>query len=258
MRILCIGDVTGDIGCEHLRKTLPQIKSQENIDVVICNGENSSDNNGISEMSARFLLDSGVDMLTCGNHTFKNNCVHDFLDYSESIVRPANFPTSAPGVGMRYIDKGKYAIAVINILGTKYLEPLACPFYAADELVSKAKFDGVKIIIIDFHAETTSEKRAMGFHLDGQITALVGTHTHVQTADAQILPNGTGYITDLGMCGPVQSVLGVSPAESIKFLRSKLPVKFVHAKGVCKLDGVILDVDESTGKSVGIKAINVR
>lgn len=258
MKILCIGDVTGNIGCEHLRKVLPSFKAREAIDVVICNGENSSDNNGISEMSVRFLLDSGVDMVTTGNHTYKNNCVYNFLDTSENIVRPANFPKGSPGVGMKYVDRGKYRVAVINILGTKHLEPLSCPFDAADELVKTAKNDGIKVIIIDFHAETTAEKRALGFHLDGKISALVGTHTHVQTADAQVLPQGTGYITDLGMCGPVQSVLGVDPNGSIKFLRSKMPVKFIHATGECMLNGAVLEVDEATGKCVNIRAVDIR
>ena len=257
MRVLCIGDVVSLKGCEFLRQKLPLFKKENNIDVVIVNGENSADGNGITPTSAKYLLDSGVDAVTTGNHVFKRPEFLDYLEQSKFVIRPANYPNSAPGTGMCYIDLGYTRVAVINLLGTVGLEALDNPFYKVDLLIDRAKKDDIKIIIVDFHAEATAEKKALGFYLDGKVSAVFGTHTHVQTADAQILPNGTGYITDVGMTGPYLSVLGIDPQNAIKKLREHLPVRFSYADSPCFMQGVLFDIDKGDGKCTQIKSINI-
>ena len=197
MKILAIGDVVSQQGCDYLREKLFALKNEYGADLVIVNGENSAIGNGILPQSARFIFDSGADVITLGNHALKRREIYDFLDENEFIIRPANYHKSAPGKGCVILDKGAYRVAVINLQGTVYLDGIENPFDAAEREVENAKAQGVNVIIIDFHAEASIEKRAMGFFLDGKISALFGTHTHVQTSDEQILPNGTGYITDL-------------------------------------------------------------
>lgn len=257
MNILCVGDVCGHIGTEYLCDVLPVLKRREGIDFTIINGENSADGNGILPHSAKALFDAGADVITGGNHTFRKQEIFDMLDSSHGILRPANMPDSTPGKGYELFDCGRTNVGVINLLGTTYMESLPCPFKAAEQIVAKLKAQGAKIIIIDFHAEATSEKRALGFMLDGQISALFGTHTHVQTADEQILPCGTGYITDLGMTGPIHSVLGVKPEIIIKKFTDKLPVRFALADGECELSGCIFTCDDRSGKCLSVKRIKI-
>lgn len=258
MKILAIGDVIGKIGCTFLREKLPQLKKIRQIDVVIANGENSSDGNGITPASAEYLFTSGVDVITTGNHAFRRKESYDLYDNCEYLIRPANFPNgTTPGKGMTILDMGKIQVAVINLMGTAYLEPLDCPFKEADRLIAQAKEANAKIIIVDFHAEATGEKRAMGYYLDGRVSAMFGTHTHVQTSDATILPQGTGYITDVGMTGPIDSVLGVKPEIIIKKFTEKLPQRFEIATGDCKLNCVLMEIDDKTGKTVNIEAIEI-
>ena len=258
MIVLAIGDVVGKAGCDWLRRALPDLKRKHRVDLVVANGENAHSGNGLTPSDADFLLSSGVDVITGGNHTFRQQNVYDLLDESYRILRPANFPDAAPGKGYALVDMGYTAVAVINLMGLAFLEPLDCPFEAADRLIARAKADGCKVILIDFHAEATSEKRALGFYLDGQISALFGTHTHVQTSDAQVLPGATGYITDLGMTGPAQSVLGVKPEASITRLKDKVPVRFVNAEGPCVLEGCLFDIDEKSGACRSATAIRVK
>ena len=207
MRLLFIGDVVGSSGCEFLMKRLPGYKKENSIDVCIANGENSAQGNGVTPVSCKMLYDSGVDFITLGNHSFKRPEVIEYLDKDPTIIRPYNFPKGAPGKGVGIIEKGRIRIAVINLMGTVYLEALNNPFEEIDRALSEV--EDCKTVIVDFHAEATAEKRAMGFYVDGRVTALLGTHTHVQTADAQLLPKGTAYITDVGMTGPINSILGV-------------------------------------------------
>ena len=256
MRILCIGDVVGSVGCEFLRKTLPSFKRFNAIDVVICNGENSADGNGITTVSARHLFDSGVDAITLGNHSFRRKEVFDYLDSSEFIARPYNFSSkSVPGHGVINLDMGKTTISVINIMGNIFVENgLQNAFEAVDQALAEAEG---KIIIVDFHAEATSEKRAMGYYLDGRVSALFGTHTHVQTSDAQVLPNGTGYITDVGMTGTIHSVLGVKTDIIINRLKTGLPARFDLASGECRLEGVIFEVNDSDSKCISAESVRV-
>ncbi|MBQ5889586.1 MAG: TIGR00282 family metallophosphoesterase [Clostridia bacterium] len=257
MNILCIGDVVGSIGCEFLRSKLSVLKRIEGIDAVIVNGENSADGNGITPVSAKHILDSGADIITGGNHSFRRPEMHTVLDESDCIIRPANYPEGTYGKGYTIIDLGFTRIGVINILGVVYTESLDCPFKTADSIIEKLKNDGIKNILIDIHAEATAEKKALAYHLDGRVSAVFGTHTHTQTADEQILPNGTGFITDLGMVGPTDSVLGVKSELAIKKMKDKLPVRFAIADGKCHLDGCIFTIDVKTAKCTCVERIHI-
>ncbi len=254
MRILCIGDVVGNSGCKFLRNALPTLKNKYKVDIVMVNGENSAQGNGILPSSATHLLDSGVDIITTGNHVFKRREIFDMLEENQPIIRPANYNSAAPGRGVYELDMMKYSITFINLMGTAMLEPLDNPFHAIDKILEGVES---KIIVLDFHAEATAEKIAMGYHLDGRVSLVVGTHTHVQTADAQILPNKTGYITDLGMCGGVQSVLGVKPENAIHRFKTHLPTRFENVDSQQYLSGIIADIDEKTGECLYIEAIRL-
>ena len=255
MNILAIGDVVASSGCRFLREKLPSLKKAEKIDLVIANGENSADGNGITPTSADYLLCSGVDIITLGNHTFRRKEIYDVLDKSECIVRPANYPkNTTPGKGYTVYDMGRIQVAVINLLGCSYLNPLDDPFSVIDDVLGKTD---TKIVILDFHAEATAEKLAMAYYLDGKVSAVFGTHTHVQTSDERILPKGTGYITDVGMTGPYESVLGIRPDIAVKKFKEKLPVKFETAEGKCRLDCVKFTIDDKSGRTVDIKRMEI-
>lgn len=256
MRILCIGDVVGSIGCSFLRTKLPVLKKVKGIDFVICNGENSSDGNGITPSSAKFLFDSGVDAITLGNHTFRRKEAYEYIDENPFVVRPANFPEkTTPGQGIANIDTGRRIISVINIMGNSFMDnTLNCAFESIDKTLEKAESN---IIIVDFHAEATGEKRAMGFYLDGRVSAVFGTHTHVQTSDIQILPKKTGYITDVGMTGTKDSVLGVKSEIIIEKLKTKLPARFDLASGDCKMECAIFDIDDKTGRCENTESLRI-
>ena len=255
MNILCIGDVVGSQGCQFLRAHLPALKRTKAIDLVIANGENSADGNGITPASAEYLLDSGVDVITTGNHSFRRRESYELYDSCEALLRPANFPPAAPGCGLRVVDMGRTRVAVINLMGTVYMESLRCPFETLDALLKTP--DLPKLVVVDFHAEATGEKRALGFYADGRVTALFGTHTHVQTADECLLPHSTGYISDAGMTGVIDSVLGVKPEIIIGKLRTKMPARFDWAKGPCKMDCVLFSADERTGLCTGVERISL-
>ncbi len=256
MRILCIGDVVGSIGCQFLRSKLPSLKKVKGIDFVICNAENSADGNGITPSSAKFLFDSGVDAITLGNHTFRRKEAYEYIDENIFIARPANFPEkTTPGSGIINVDTGRRIISIINIMGNVFMDNnLDCAFACADKMLEKAQGN---IVIVDFHAETTGEKRAMGYYLDGRVSAVFGTHTHVQTSDAQVLPKGTGYITDAGMTGTIHSVLGVKSEIIIDKLKTKLPARFDLASGECKMECVVFDIDDKTGKCLDAYALRI-
>ena len=256
MNILCIGDVVGSVGCEFLRERLPALKKLKAVDLVIANGENSADGNGITPVSYRHLLDSGVDVVTTGNHSFRRREAYELYDSEETLLRPANFPTGAtPGRGLCIVDLGRVQVAVINLMGTVYLESLRCPFETLEELL---KTPGLpRLCVVDFHAEATGEKRAMGFFAEGKVTALFGTHTHVQTADECLLPRHTGYLTDVGMTGPITSVLGVRPDCIIHKLTTKLPTRFETAKGPCHMDCALFTADEKTGLCTGVERLSL-
>ncbi len=257
LRILSVGDVCYESGCDYLLKALPKLKKDKSIDFTVVNGENSASSNGISPQSASLILSAGADVVTGGNHTLHRKDFRHLLDENQRLLRPDNLPDVAYGSGYCLVDMGHTRVAVINLLGQVYLDMLGAenPFLAADNLIDKAENDGADIIIIDFHAEATSEKRAMGYYLDGRVSAVFGTHTHVQTNDAQILPKGTAYMTDLGMTGPVQSILGVDADIIIDRFKNKGQGRFMPAEGECRLEGLIFEVDRKTGKALSAEAI---
>lgn len=255
MRVLCVGDVVGSAGCAHLEQVLPRIKRELAVDVCVVNGENAADGNGITPVAAQRVLAAGADVITGGNHTFRRREFYDCLEENETLLRPANLPQGAPGRGMTVVDRGRYQVTVINLQGTVYMESLRCPFETLDALLEEAGHP--RFCVVDFHAEATAEKKALAFYADGRISALYGTHTHVATADEQILPQGTGFITDVGMTGPTVSCLGVEPALSIEKMRSKLPVRFAVAEGPCALDAVLFTLDDATGHTVAVQRVRV-
>ncbi len=255
VNILCIGDVVGSVGLNFLRGKLPALKKVKGVDLVICNGENTADGNGVTPSSARHLFDSGVDVITTGNHSFRRKESYDFYDSCEALLRPANFTSAAPGRGLMIADLGRVRVAVINLMGTLFLENYRCPFETLDELLKTP--DLPKLCIVDFHAEATGEKRAMGFYADGRVTGLFGTHTHVQTADECLLPHSTGYITDAGMTGAIDSVLGVKPETSIRRFLTKMPTRFELAKGPCRMDCVLFSADERTGLCQSVERLSI-
>ncbi len=250
MKILAIGDIVGSIGCRYLREQLPALKKREGIDLVIANGENSADGNGFTPSSAEYIFSSGVDVITGGNHTFRRRESYDTLENCPSLIRPANYPSTAPGRGYTVYDLGSRQAAVINLMGCMFMEALDDPYAVIERILREID---TPIILLDFHAEATAEKLALAYYLDGRISAMFGTHTHVQTSDERILPGGTGYITDVGMTGPYESVLGVKPELSIRKFKDKLPVRFELADGRCRMDCILFTIDEKTGRTTAVK-----
>ena len=255
MRIFMIGDVVGAPGCAFVRRHLPALKKIKGIDLCIANGENSAVGNGILPVSAQHLFDSGVDFITTGNHAFNRREMYPYFDERRDVIRPANYPDENPGTGFGVVDLGRTQVAVLNLSGNSFLaDNLENVFFCADRMLKQLK--DYRIIVVDLHAESTGEKRALAFYLDGKVSVVAGTHTHVQTADAQILPAGTGYITDLGMTGPKQSVLGVRHDVIIGKMRTGIPARFdVPNTDDCILNGCIFDVDDKTGKTVSVERV---
>lgn len=255
MNILFIGDVVSSPGRAMIDEYVPKLKEKYRPAVTIINGENAAGGNGITKKIYKRFLQVGAQAVTLGNHTWANKEIFDFIDEEKNIVRPANFPEGTPGKGIVYIKVNDQEIAIINLQGRTFLTPIDCPFKKADELVESAR-KRTPYIFVDFHAEATSEKQAMGWYLDGKVSGVVGTHTHVQTADERILPNGTGFITDVGMTGPYDSILGVEKETIINRFISALPARFeVDKKGRNQLNGIVLTLDPSTGKATDIKRI---
>ncbi len=254
MKILAVGDIVGNAGVKELQKRLPIIKEKYHIDFVIVNGENSAEGMGITEKNFQDILKAGTDIVTMGNHTWGKKDIFKFIDHSQ-IIRPANYPDNVVGKGYQITEKNGKKIAVINLIGRVDIPVLSeNPFLKAKEIVERLQ-NQVDIIIIDFHAEATAEKIAMGYYLDGKITAIFGTHTHVQTADEIILPNGTAYITDIGMTGPKNSVIGMDINASIKRFETTLPERYRIAEGENMLNAVIIDIDDNTNKAININRI---
>lgn len=254
LRVMILGDVVGQGGCDHIRAVLPGLRRLYSADVVIANGENSAEGNGILPHSANHLMDSGVDVITTGNHALRRREIYSLMEERDWLIRPANLHPEAPGRGFTLYDGRRFQLCVINLMGTVYMENLENPFDCIDRILQGVQ---TKNIIVDFHAEATSEKLAMGFYLDGRVSAVVGSHTHVQTADERILPKGTGYITDLGMCGAFHSVLGVRPELAIRRLRTHLPTRFENDPGPQRLSGVVVEINPQTGRAIKIERINV-
>lgn len=254
VRILFIGDVVGRPGRKILKVYLKEIIQSEAIDLVIVNGENAAGGFGINSEISQELINAGVDVITLGNHTWDNREVFRVLENQPRVIRPANYPAGTPGEGFYIAETNQgVLVGIINLLGQVFLEALNCPFETAMENLNNIKRK-TNIIIIDFHAEATSEKKALGWYLDGKVTAVLGTHTHVTTADERILPQGTGYITDIGMTGPSDSVLGIAPEIIVNKFLTKRPARFEVADGPIELNGIILESNEF-GQAISIKRI---
>ncbi|BBU39746.1 TIGR00282 family metallophosphoesterase [Aeribacillus sp. FSL K6-1121] len=254
MKVLFVGDVVGAKGREMVEQYLPKLKKKYNPEVTIVNGENSAHGKGITVKIYQKLLSLGVQAVTMGNHTWDKKEIFEFIDEAKALVRPANFPEGTPGKGIVYVEADGKELAVINLQGRTFLPAIDCPFRKADELIQEAK-KRTPYIFVDFHAEATSEKQAMGWYLDGKVSAVVGTHTHVQTADERILDKGTAFITDVGMTGPYDGILGVDREAVLKKFLTNLPVRFEINEGRGQLNAVLVEIEEGTGKAKSIKRI---
>lgn len=255
MNILIIGDVTSPAGIEHLRKNLWRVREENKIDFCVVNGENASFVTGISAELADILLSAGADVITGGNHTLRNRSAYTYLDDTREILRPINFGDEAPGHGYTIVDADGYRILVINALGNIHIDPvLDSPFPYIDKLLSR-EAGNYDFSVLDIHAEATGEKLAVGYAYDGKINVIFGTHTHVQTADEQILPNGTGYISDVGMCGESGGVIGMDAECVVERIRTKLPYKFKVAGGTPVASAVIFTLDNTSHRVTNIKRL---
>ena len=254
MKILAIGDVVGTRAVAYLRENLWKKRSELGADVVVVNGENASEIHGISHADAEELLSSGADVITLGNHAFGKKDVYTLLNDSNCVIRPANYPPLVPGAGSTVLNLGGWRVLFINVLGTALMESMACPFATVDRILAR-EAGNYDVSVMDVHAESTSEKLALGRYFDGKINVIFGTHTHVATADEQILPLGTGYITDVGMTGPVNGVIGSDAQGVIERMRTKIPVYFRVADGEIKAHGALFDFDINKKRVVCVKRI---
>jgi 2',3'-cyclic-nucleotide 2'-phosphodiesterase len=258
LRILFIGDIVGNTGLVMFQKHIARLKQEFKIDGIIVNGENSADGKGITPKIAQSLRHNGVNVITTGNHVWQKKEIMPYLNEHDDVLRPANFPGTCPGVGVTTFSCAGYDVGVMNIQGRVFMRELIdCPFRTAESILTYLK-TRTKIIFVDFHAETTAEKHGFGLFLDGQVSGVVGTHTHVQTADERILPNGTAFITDLGMVGSLNSMIGMKKDAIIWNMRTQMPVKFeVDNSMPVVMSGVWIEVDPSTGKATDIQRVRI-
>jgi len=255
MNILVIGDIVGKVGFTKLKEELPRLREENEIDFVIANGENMAEGMGITEKNYRDLLALDVDVITMGNHTWAKKEIFKFIN-EEHIIRPANYPKGVPGVGYRIFNCKNKKICVINLLGRAEINILTeNPFLNVNNIINKIK-EEVDIIVVDFHAEATAEKKAMGYYLDGKANIVFGTHTHIQTADEQVLPKGTAYITDIGMTGPKHSIIGMDIEASIKRFVTALPEKYKIASGEAMLNAVVFKINDENCRIESINRIS--
>ena len=255
MKILALGDVVGERALAYLSRHLPEQRRALGADLVIVNGENACEIKGISPTAAEKLIDAGADIITSGNHVFDRRDIYDYLDHSRTLLRPLNYPAECPGEGARVaVSADGWQVLVLNVSGCAFMDALANPIVSVERALDayRGKYD---VAVLDIHAEATSEKLAMAYCFDGRIAAMFGTHTHVQTADEQVLPGGSGYITDLGMTGPVHSVLGVVPETVIYKNRTHLPCRFAVADGEIRAHGALFEVDAAAGKCKSVKRV---
>ena len=253
VRLLFVGDVVGGLGRRTLASLLPALREEQALDFVVVNGENSAGGVGITERTARELLDMGADALTLGNHAYRHREVYEFLDRDERIVRPANFPKGSPGRGHTVVERDGVRLGVINLSGQLYLDAVRSPFSEADALVAELR-GAADHVLVDMHAEATSEKVALGWYLDGRVTAVVGTHTHVPTADARVLPGGTAYITDVGMTGPRGGVIGVKREQALERFLTLTNVRFETSKEDPWLNAVLIETGDG-GAATSIQQV---
>jgi metallophosphoesterase (TIGR00282 family) len=256
VNILMVGDVFGDSGRTAVGKLLPRLRQEHAIDFCVVNVENSAGGFGVTPAMARQVLEQGADVLTSGNHIWDKKEIVEYITKENLLLRPANFPVGTPGVGHVTVKAGPHRVAVLNLMGRVFMHPIDCPFRKADEIVPELRKE-TPIVLVDMHAEATSESVAMGWYLDGRVSAVVGTHRHVQTADERVLPGGTAYITDLGMTGPTDGVIGVDREVILQRFLSQMPARFEPAKGPAALHGVVIVVDPETGRASDIRRLRV-
>jgi len=255
MRILFIGDIVGEPGRRAVERLVPKIKKREGVEFVVANGENVAGGSGITPALAKELIDHGVDVITSGDHIWKRKEIVDEIESQRRLLRPANYPAGAPGFGSVVVgSESGIDVGVINLIGRVFMQAVECPFRVVKGEVERMK-DKARVIIVDIHAEATSEKIALGWYLDGLVSAVIGTHTHVQTADEKILPNGTAFISDAGMTGPFDGVIGRKKEQILARFITQMPTRFEMAEGDIQLHGVIVDIDEKTGKANSIKRV---
>src|SRR5712692_1439916 len=256
MNILMVGDIYGEPGRAALQKLLPKLRHEHQIDMTVVNVENAAGGFGITPALARGFLDQGVDVMTTGNHIWDKKEIVEYIVKENLLLRPANFPLGTPGVGHVTIKCGPHKVAVVNLMGRVFMLAIDCPFRKADALIPELRKE-TPIILVDMHAEATSESLAMGWYLDGRVSAVVGTHRHVQTADERVLPGGTAYITDLGLTGPTDGVIGVDRDQIIQRFLNQMPIRFETAKGPAALQGAVIAVDPETGRASEIRRLRV-
>jgi len=255
MIILFIGDIVGEPGRKAVKELVPKITKREKIDFIVANGENAAGGSGITPMLIDELLGYGVDVITTGDHVWKRKEILERISQDARILRPANYPREAPGFGSTVVaSKSGVDVGVINIQGRVFMQAIECPFRVVKSELERIK-NKARVIIVDVHAEATSEKIALGWFLDGTVSAVIGTHTHVQTADEKILPQGTAFLSDAGMTGPFDSVIGRKKEQILTRFITQMPIKFEMAEGDIQLHGAIIDVDEKTGKANSIKRV---
>lgn len=255
MKLLFIGDIVASCGRNMLARHMGEIREKYSIDFVIVNGENAAHGRGLTLNIAEELFEIGADVITTGNHVWNNKEIYNILECNPHVLRPANLPASNPGKGSVICEKDGYRIGVINLMGRTFMEANDCPFAVADREIEQMGNEA-DVIFVDFHAEATSEKMALGWYLDGRVGAVVGTHTHIQTADEKILPQGTAYLTDAGMTGAYYSVLGMERKMIVERFRTHLPQRFELADGAAQLNGVVVEFAQDTKKAVDIQRIN--
>lgn len=254
LKLLFLGDVVGEPGLAAVESRLPGLVAETGARLVIANGENAAAGLGITPAAARRLFGAGVHVITTGNHVWDKKEILGRIDHLPRLLRPANYPPGTPGHGWCILDVDGVGVGVANLSGRIFMDPLDCPFRGADEVLDRLPA-GVRVRLVDFHAEATSEKQAMGWHLDGRVTAVLGTHTHVATADARVLPGGTGFITDVGMTGVRDSVIGVSASKALARFRTRVPRGHAVAEGLATICGVLVTADPASGRCLEIERV---
>jgi len=257
IKVLFIGDIVGKPGIEKVCREVPSLKKEYDLDLIIGNGENAADGIGITAKELN-QLQAHLDIITSGNHIWDKKEIIEIIDKELYLIRPANYPEGVPGRSSTFFEVNhRHKIGVINLSGTVFMPTLASPFMIINKIIEKLKEEGCCCIIVDFHAEATSEKLAFAHYIDGKVSGVIGTHTHVQTADEKILPGGTAYITDVGMTGPIDSIIGVKKELALKKFLTQMPVKLAVADGYSMLNGVILELDTNTGLTISIRRISI-
>jgi metallophosphoesterase (TIGR00282 family) len=256
VNILMVGDIYGEPGRAALAKLLPPLRREHAIDFCVVNVENAAGGFGVTPAIARQCLEQGVDVMTSGNHIWDKREIVEYITKENLLLRPANFPAGTPGVGHVTVKVGPHRVAVLNLMGRVFMLPIDCPFRKADDVLPELRAE-TPIILVDMHCEATSESQAMGWYLDGRVSAVVGTHRHVQTADERVLPGGTAYITDLGMTGPTEGVIGVDREQILQRFLHQMPARFETAKGPAALHGAVIVLDPDTGRASSIRRLSV-